>query len=149
MAPSNWMRSRLDISPVELIQARNSTKDQKPSLTTPLWGLPLAGRVGYSGHGSLLVRDAAPGRYLPSQQGGLPSENPKKRQKSSSASFPGAICLRIANTIGDERVSGIVFSREPSQELVDDGILLPSPDGRRVAAERPPGVPVEEAWIYP
>jgi hypothetical protein len=35
MAPSNWMRSRLDISPVELIQARDSTKDQQPSLTPP------------------------------------------------------------------------------------------------------------------
>src|SRR5271157_1799209 len=93
MAPSNWMRSRLDISPVELIQARNSTKDQKPSLTTPLWGLPLAGRVGYSGHGSLLVRDAAPGRYLPSQQGGLPSENPKKRQKSNLEAFRKGVGL--------------------------------------------------------
>ena len=50
-------------------------------------GQPLAGTVGYSGHGSLLVRDAAPGRYLPSQQGGLPPENPKKRQKSSLARF--------------------------------------------------------------
>jgi len=36
MAPSNWMRSRLDISPVELIEARDSTKNQKPSLAPPL-----------------------------------------------------------------------------------------------------------------
>src|SRR5208282_6675010 len=36
MAPSNWMRSRLDISPVELIEARDSMKNQKPSLTPPL-----------------------------------------------------------------------------------------------------------------
>src|SRR5271157_1365818 len=36
MAPSNWMRSRLDISPVELTEARDSRKNQKPSLTPPL-----------------------------------------------------------------------------------------------------------------
>ena len=62
------------------------------SLLTPLGadplpefflGRPLAGSVRYSAHGGLLVRDAAHGQYLPSQQGGLPSENPKKRQKSS------------------------------------------------------------------
>ncbi len=43
MAPSNWMRSRLDISPVELIEARDSTKNQKPSLAPPLTkhGTPL------------------------------------------------------------------------------------------------------------
>src|SRR5271166_6749922 len=33
-APSNWMRSPLDISPVELIEARDSTKHQEPSLTS-------------------------------------------------------------------------------------------------------------------
>src|SRR5271157_2373775 len=39
MAHSNWIRSRLGISSIELIEARHSTKNQKPSLT-PLPRLP-------------------------------------------------------------------------------------------------------------
>ena len=79
---------QLVVNPIDLPPRRTSFSGLLASRCTALvaelfLGLPLAGTVGYSGHGSLLVRDAAPGRYLPSQQGGLPSENPKKRQKSS------------------------------------------------------------------
>ena len=79
---------QLVVNPIDLPPRRTSFSSLLASRCTALvaelfLGQPLAGTVGYSGHGSLLVRDAAPGRYLPSQQGGLPPENPKKRQKSS------------------------------------------------------------------
>src|SRR5208282_2135680 len=61
MAPSNWMPSRLDISSVELIEARDSTKNQKPSLT------PTArGRTGGGPRGRCLrcAHGLGLGRYV-------------------------------------------------------------------------------------
>src|SRR5271157_4305605 len=79
---------QLVVNPIDLPPGRTSFSGLLASRCTALvpelfLGQPLAGTVGYSGHGSLLVRDAAPGLYLPSHQGGSPSENPKKRQKSN------------------------------------------------------------------
>jgi tetratricopeptide (TPR) repeat protein len=81
---------RLVVNPIDLPPGRTSFSGLLASRCTALvpelfLGQPLAGTVGYSGHGSLLVRDAARGQYLPPHQGGSPSENPKKRQKSNLA----------------------------------------------------------------
>jgi len=81
---------QLVVNPIDLPPRRTSFSGLLASRCTALvpelfLGQPLAGTVGYSGHGNLLVlRDAAHGQHLPSHQGGSPSENPKKRQKSSS-----------------------------------------------------------------
>ena len=86
---------QLVVNPIDLPPRRTSFSSLLASRCTALvpelsLGQPLAGTVGYGGHGSLLVRDAAPGQHLPSQQGGLPPENPKKRQKSRLESVPKA-----------------------------------------------------------
>ena len=76
MAPSNWMRSRLGISPVELIQARDSTKNHKPSLTPlPPWSGTPCVQTSWSernrGVGRVCAVGSAKTRRFPSSRRGL------------------------------------------------------------------------------
>src|SRR5271157_6075768 len=76
MAPSNWMRSRLGISPVELIQARDSTKNHKPSLTPlPPWSGTPCVQTSWSernrGVGRVCTVWSAKTRRFPSSRRGL------------------------------------------------------------------------------
>ena len=53
------------------------------------------------------MRDAAPGQHLPSQQGGLPPENPKKRQKSSYGFRPGRNAHQAIDAIRQYLAAGL------------------------------------------
>ena len=65
-------------------------------------GQPLAGTVGYSGHGSLLVRDAAPGQYLPSAR--RPTSG--KPQKTAKVELIGLILATQYESLAAIRFRG-------------------------------------------